>query len=131
MQTIFTLIGEDSSQLSNLLEDLGKLVPYDPSDDGSFSRPLERMCPISRPRADDPYHYELPPQFERCKAIRSSCGYVGLRNLSNTCYLNSLFTQLFMNIEFRRFILGAEVRDELYSQKLLFQTRNLFGFPPG
>ena len=82
----------------------------------------------SHRRTEDPYHYELPLQFDRSKAIRSSCGYVGLKNLSNTCYLNSLFTQLFMNIGFRQFIFNAEIRDEVFSQKLLFQTRTLFGF---
>ncbi len=86
------------------------------------------MTSISCPRTEEPYHYELPMMFERSRAIRSSCGYVGLRNLSNTCYFNSLLTQLFMNVEFRRFILSSEIRDELFSQKLLFQTRNLFGF---
>ena len=59
--------------------------------------------------------------------MRSSAGYVGLKNLSNTCYLNSLFTQLFMNVEFRRFMLSVEIQDPEY-QKLLFQTRKLFGF---
>ncbi len=85
-------------------------------------------CGLSPLDAEDPYLYELPAQFERTKAIRSSCGYVGLRNLSNTCYLNSLFTQLFMNVNFRQFMLNAEIQDESHHQKLLFQTRNLFGF---
>jgi ubiquitin carboxyl-terminal hydrolase 34 len=65
--------------------------------------------------------------FERPKAIRSPCGYAGMRNLSNTCYLNSLFTQLFMNVDFRRFILSADVQDST-DQKLLFQTQKLFSF---
>jgi len=33
-----------------------------------------------------------------------------------------------MNIGFRQFIFNAEIRDEVFSQKLLFQTRTLFGF---
>lgn len=75
----------------------------------------------------DPYDYELPLVFERSKAIRSPCGYAGMRNLSNTCYLNSLFTQLYMNVDFRRFILSAEVQDS-NDQRLLFQTQKLFSF---
>jgi ubiquitin carboxyl-terminal hydrolase 34 len=71
--------------------------------------------------------YDLPPQFERAKAVRAPCGYVGLRNLSNTCYLNSLFTQLFMNTEFRKFMLNTRIRDGDDTQSLLFQTQSLFG----
>lgn len=60
--------------------------------------------------------------------MRSHCGYAGLRNLSNTCYLNSLLVQLYMNTEFRRFILGAANQDPLNSQQLLFHTQKVFGF---
>lgn len=74
------------------------------------------------------YAYELPQQFEREKAIRSPLGYTGLRNLSNTCYFNSLFTQLFMNVDFRRFMLSATVQDRQFDQELLYQTQKLFGF---
>lgn len=74
---------------------------------------------------DDPYLYELPWQFDRSKAIRSQWGYVGLRNLSNTCYLNSLLTQLFMNTQFRQFVMA---RKPAASQKLLFETQKLFGY---
>ncbi len=58
--------------------------------------------------------------------IRSPTGYVGLYNLANTCYLNSLFTQLFMNIAFRGFMLQANVPDGQGSQKLLLETQKLF-----
>jgi ubiquitin carboxyl-terminal hydrolase 34 len=73
-----------------------------------------------------PYLYELPNMFDRFRSIRSSCGYVGLRNLSNTCYLNSLFTQLYMNIPFRDFMLNAQT-SILTEQKLLRETQVLFG----
>lgn len=78
--------------------------------------------------ADDPYMYELSYSFDRSKSVRAPCGYVGLRNLSNTCYLNSLFTQLFMNIQFRSFILSIELEDQGDSQQLLFGTQKLFGY---
>ena len=71
------------------------------------------------------YHYESNWNFERVKSIRSPTGYPGIRNLSNTCYLNSLFTQLFMNVGFRAFMLSRNIADEL-SQKLLSETQKLF-----
>ncbi|KAI3401247.1 hypothetical protein diail_11953 [Diaporthe ilicicola] len=74
------------------------------------------------------YQYDLPiNNFERSKAIRSHCGYAGLRNLSNTCYLNSLCTQLFMNIDFRKFMLSAEVGGGEKTQSLLYHTQRMFG----
>src|SRR6266536_128762 len=75
-----------------------------------------------------PYVYDLGFYFERSKSTRSPTGYVGLRNLSNTCYLNSLFTQLFMNIPFRDFMLTAHIADGRDSQKLLAETQNLFSY---
>src|SRR5271168_400332 len=86
------------------------------------------LFPINCLLYPGPYIYELPFQFERNRAIRSHTGYVGLRNLSNTCYLNSLFTQLFMNIPFREFMLEAYVADGGASQKLLSETQNLFSY---
>ncbi|KAK4123811.1 hypothetical protein N657DRAFT_680934 [Parathielavia appendiculata] len=110
MEIIFTLVKDDPTQFMWLLEDMGDLVPVYSEQEG------------------DPYAYELPQQFERAKAIRAPCGYAGLRNLSNTCYFNSLVSQLFMNVDFREFMLGATVRDRNYSQCLLWQTQKLFSF---
>lgn len=64
--------------------------------------------------------------FDRESNIRARCGYTGLRNLGNTCYLNSLFTQLFMNVNFRNFILEADLHDRDDSQRLLHETQALF-----
>lgn len=60
--------------------------------------------------------------------IRAPQGYAGLRNLSNTCYLNSLMTQLFMNIEFREFMLKLKLVSPESSQKLLSETQGLFAW---
>ncbi|KJZ76086.1 hypothetical protein HIM_04542 [Hirsutella minnesotensis 3608] len=109
-EVIHRLISHDAGQLGQTLDMLNSLVPFYSQD------------------TDDPYLYDLPFQFDRSKAMRSSCGYVGLRNLSNTCYLNSLLTQLYMNTEFRRFILGASCRGPSSSQQLLFHTQKVFGF---
>ncbi|KAK4456144.1 ubiquitin carboxyl-terminal hydrolase 34 [Podospora aff. communis PSN243] len=112
IEVIFSLIEGDSTQLVWLLEDLNELLPLFPEE-------------------EELYAYELGFGFERSKAIRAPCGYVGLKNLSNTCYLNSLFTQLFMNTDFRRFILSTEVGDRHYTQPLLFHTQKLFAFMQG
>ncbi|KAK4694192.1 hypothetical protein P7C71_g3349, partial [Lecanoromycetidae sp. Uapishka_2] len=76
----------------------------------------------------DDYNFETNFNFERTKMLRSPTGYPGIRNLSNTCYMNSLFTQLFMNVRFRDFMLGAKVADSSNSQRLLHETQNLFGY---
>lgn len=108
--TVFSLVKDNAKEYKNLVLYMSELVPYGTA------------------RDEDPYAYELPFQFERHKAIRSSTGYVGLRNLSNTCYLNSLFTQLFMNIPFRQFMLDAHVADGGASQKLLAETQHIFSY---
>ena len=76
----------------------------------------------------EPYLYELPYHFDRIHAVRAPSGYTGLRNLSNTCYLNSLLTQLYMNTAFRSFFMSIAARDRSGSQDLLFQTQKVFGF---
>lgn len=50
----------------------------------------------------------------------------GIHNLSNICYMNSLVNQLFMNVDFRNFILGVRVDDPSESQSLLHQLQYLF-----
>ncbi|KAL9598980.1 MAG: hypothetical protein Q9219_004163 [cf. Caloplaca sp. 3 TL-2023] len=79
-------------------------------------------------QATEDYACDVNWNFERINAIRSSTGYPGLRNLTNTCYMNSLLTQLFMNVKFRQFILNADVTDQVHTQRLLAETRNLFAF---
>lgn len=74
------------------------------------------------------YQLELNWNFSRSKSIRSPVGYPGLRNLSNTCYMNSILTQLFMNVSFRGFILDTNIADGNSSQRLLSETKKLFAF---
>lgn len=134
LELIFSLVEDDRTQFMWLLEDMYRLVSVHNDPEGEFevvwsAAVFDRAnlrCSFSTAKAF--YSYELPQQFERAKAIRAPCGYPGLQNLSNTCYFNSLFTQLFMNIDFRRFMLGATVRDGQYSQGLLFETQKLFAF---
>lgn len=121
-ETIFLLTKDDHNQYINILSFLLDLLPYDAKDECSCLLP---NTPISCLPFPDPYSFDLTFNFERSRSIRSSTGYVGLRNLSNTCYLNSLFTQLFMNVSFRDFMLTANVADNT-SQKLLIETQALF-----
>ena len=81
---------------------------------------------IAQPLEDDSFDTNF--NFEREKCLRSPTGYPGLRNLSNTCYMNSVFTQLFMNVNFREFLLSTTVADSAGSQRLLHETQNLFGY---
>ncbi|KAF1812493.1 hypothetical protein P152DRAFT_473658 [Eremomyces bilateralis CBS 781.70] len=64
--------------------------------------------------------------YDRSRTLRSSTGHVGIRNLGNTCYMNSLLTQLFMNLQFRRFVLSLPISQTNGSQNLLEETQKLF-----
>ena len=70
----------------------------------------------------------LPRSYgvDRANEIRSPAGYVGLVNPRAICYMNSLLTQLFMNMNFRKFMLGLSVADSGASQRLLSETQSLF-----
>ncbi|PSS03887.1 hypothetical protein BD289DRAFT_358590 [Coniella lustricola] len=108
---VLTLVGRDLFQLATFFDSLAILVPYVADENDNYR----------------PYRYDLPYAFDRSKEIRAACGYAGLRNLSNTCYLSSLCTQLFMNYGFRQFMLSIPVDRKDPSQELLWQTQNLFG----
>ncbi|KAL4807372.1 hypothetical protein BDV18DRAFT_116297 [Aspergillus unguis] len=72
--------------------------------------------------------YQLGWSFDRTKLIRAPEGYAGLRNLSNTCYLNSLLSQLFMNVGFREFMLKLNLTEPAATQRLLDETKKVFGY---
>ncbi|KAL7275754.1 hypothetical protein RUND412_001304 [Rhizina undulata] len=63
---------------------------------------------------------------DRSRWTRSLAGHVGLQNMSNTCYLNSLMTQLFMNGPFRQFIVNIPVGDSEEGRRLLWYLKMLF-----
>lgn len=107
-ETIFALVKDDIHQYQEISLLMSNLTPYDSE-------------------SENPYTFEMWQTFERSKYIRSPTGYVGLKNLSNTCYLNSLTTQLFMNVSFREFIFDSHIADP-GSQKLLLETQRLFSF---
>lgn len=39
---------------------------------------------------------------------RSATGYAGIKNLANTCYINSMMQQIYMNKKFRYLILRIQ-----------------------
>jgi len=61
----------------------------------------------------------------RSKYLRAEHSHLGLRNLGQTCYLNSLLQQLFMNIAFRKFILETAVTDP-ERQQVLWHMQQVF-----
>lgn len=127
---VIRLIGRDRSQLKRFLCRLDSLVPCltdDEAEDGLLMPHRPSNClPVHSHDLVNQYRYDLPYYFDRAKDIRGACGYAGLRNLSNTCYLNSLCTQLFMNVEFRRFVLSVEVDTRDRSRTLLHETQAMF-----
>ena len=114
--TASVLDSEARKQLCNLMIVLCQT-------EGDIAHITEMLDSLSNPHSHD----ELTMwEQDRTALIRSSTGYSGLRNLTNTCYMNSLLTQLFMNIPFRDFMTAASVTDRHESQKLLHATQELF-----
>ncbi|TID14636.1 Ubiquitin carboxyl-terminal hydrolase-like domain [Venturia nashicola] len=64
--------------------------------------------------------------IDRSIILRAPSGFVGMRNLSNTCYMNSLMTQLFMNPGFRAFVLRCRTLNAASTAKLVSETQSLF-----
>lgn len=58
---------------------------------------------------------------------KAPCGYVGLKNLGATCYMNSLMQQLFMLPGFRYGIFRADDDEENKNDSLLYQMQVIFG----
>lgn len=115
----------DTTTRQLIVEIILALVHEDEQSYMSLLRLATALVVPSAESSDGTYQFELCQSFDRSLVTRSATGYVGLKNLSNTCYLNSLMTQLFMNLSFREFMLTAHVA-EGSSQKLLQQTQKLF-----
>jgi len=68
--------------------------------------------------------WNFNPYFEQ----RSEAGYVGLKNLGCTCYMNSLMQQLFMLPSFRKGVLTLQPPDEDPKENYLYQLQRIFAF---
>ncbi|ATY63267.1 ubiquitin C-terminal hydrolase [Cordyceps militaris] len=123
-ESIFLNLRTQNDLLLETIEFLGEMVPfYANSGTYGYSYRANQKADI---RVAEPYIYDLPFQFEQEKALRSPAGYVGLQNLSNTCYLNSLITQLYMNPGFRGYLMSFDVGEADDSKTLLHETQRLF-----
>jgi ubiquitin carboxyl-terminal hydrolase 34 len=119
LYSILLAISNDLAAFEKLLNLVKDLLPQG-EDSGAWSWGCAQLV--------EEFPYEANWNFDRLKAIRSSTGYSGMKNLSNTCYLNSLFTQLFMNVPFRQFMLNADVTEPETTQSLLWETKKLFAY---
>eukprot|EP01132_Coremiostelium_polycephalum_P001351 gene1351-1706_t len=57
---------------------------------------------------------------------KSTTGYVGLKNLGATCYINSLMQQLFMIPGFRYNIIQSEIPPQAIQDSILYQLKVIF-----
>lgn len=83
-----------------------------------LSELLLRQHPINSHRTN--WHY-LPHAHEK-----SPSGYVGLRNLGATCYMNSLIQQLYMIPEFRYGLFSVPIKEEMEAplkENILYQLQ--------
>lgn len=117
MYSIILALSNDKSKYGILLGLVREILP-EGEDPQAWSWGIAQLA--------EEYPYEANWNVERARLVRSPTGYPGMRNLSNTCYMNSLFTQLFMNVGFREFILSTNVADGDEQQKLLSETKVLF-----
>jgi ubiquitin carboxyl-terminal hydrolase 34 len=84
---------------------------------------VEALCDLL---GDVKIEHKFNSQVDKIGLLRSPAGYVGLKNLGQTCYMNSLMTQLFMNPVFRAFILSSAPLTQGAQSPLLHETQRLF-----
>ncbi|CAK71732.1 unnamed protein product (macronuclear) [Paramecium tetraurelia] len=61
--------------------------------------------------------------------VKGSHGFVGLRNLGATCYINSLLQQFYMNIPLRKGILNGQIMITEMKAPLIFDNINAVDSP--
>lgn len=95
-------------------------LPYgSPSDLAGHEQEAARTCTYARTHSGLCAHQNtlLAPR-------RNPSGYVGIRNGGATCYMNSVFQQLFMQPSIRELILGGpEEAPAARSDSVFYQTQ--------
>jgi len=109
----------DNSTTRSVLFHILTLTLDDRHDARSLIGPMQKVLDDSVTDLDMSQHNQLS------HLRRADRQLAGLENLSQTCYMNSLLQQLFMNISFRRFIMGLAIVDEK-GQALLVAMQQLF-----
>lgn len=71
-------------------------------------------------------HAQRPWNYSPALMERAPSGYVGLKNLGATCYMNSITQQFFMIPGFRQAILESESKEADQENSLLYQLQSLF-----
>ena len=87
---------------------------------------MESLVELVGIAARVPIENKFVVTIDKSTLLRSPAGFVGLKNLGNTCYMNALVTQLFMNPVFRSFILDCRAYTNPSNSPLLFETQRLF-----
>ena len=113
-------LNTDLSTFQQLLTMVSSLLPANGETSYAWSHGYAQIS--------EDHTYDCAYNFDRYRAVRSHTGYPGMRNLSNTCYMNSLLIQLFMNVNFREFVLATKLADAEGSQKLLLESKKLFAY---
>lgn len=107
---------------SSARRELYDLVLALTDDDHSYEQLLQLSGDVEVMEVDNIFTSSV----DRSSEIRSQTGYVGLHNPRAICYMNSLLVHLFMNLNFREFILGVDTSKGGGSQQLLLETQKLF-----
>lgn len=81
-----------------------------------LSQQLSQITPVSG--------WDYDPE----KYLVSHTGYVGLKNQSSTCYMNSLLQQFFLMPKFRRGVLNLLVEEKDKTDNLLYEIQRMFSF---
>lgn len=97
---------------------LGELVRDCPTNFELLINKLIAHHTLEEPR--DQWAYQ-PAAYEK-----APCGYVGLKNMGATCYMNSLMQQFFMIPQFRYGILSVPDRSPDKNESLLYQLQAIF-----